>query len=1031
MIRIIFIFNIIVFLFQLTYAQFIPGQPAKTTSAAFFFQNELYAISDLYADAAREALCGQYSGCRSEAWNHAIFLQEVSQMRMELPFAEKDIVLMIDKIKPENASVQASLDLGIYYFHRKMYREYLKSVDHIYLKDLPSQLSEEFLFKKGYSLFVLKEFGTARKVFQQISSRRSIYVQAAQYYGGLCAYFDGDYKAAVSLFEASASNKAYKSYVPYYICQIQFSEKNYTALITYAEKALKDKSIEKSKEIRLLLGQAYFAEKKYDKALDHLVYYEQQSDSLSVEEFYQIGFSYYKIKKYNDAIARFLVIKQDKTLAGQLSNYYMADAYLQKGDKASARSSFLNASLLSDVPELKEEATFQYAKLSAEAGFEREAINAFNALPSQSIYFKDAQEMIRQVLENSSDLEFALDVVRELRTTIPALNATLQRLLLKAGAVSLANEKFTEARDYMVSVSEISYDTKVKAESFFWLGIIEYKLYQFSRSQSNFDEFLSLGKDMTFSDEVSPLVVFYYNGYSKLKLKQKEDAYNYFLKCTESYQKRKDRIRNITIHDYLYPDALVKCGELLIEKGALKQALPYFQKVISLQSDDMDYAQFQSGRIHFLQQEYRECLPYLQKYTSKGEQPYQGEAMMMMALCYEFTGQPAGALKTYEKIIHTDKAIISTNFARYQSSVLLTDRKEFEAAIPLFKSIMTSGPDPLLAEKTLKKLEHIYVNELSTPEVYFSYVRTIPGYEMAESRADSLSFALAYQKYKDQMFPDAVELFTKYLYNYTTGKYLDHAVYFRGMAQLKGADANAALKDFDNLIQKPESRYYSDASYQAGLLVLNISRDSTKARELFSSAFERAIDMNLKNLAAQQYIISAQNASDSLMIEKMASHILSSSVMVDQDKHKWALITGKVMMRFKDWNKALSFFRFLPDTIQHENGAESRYLIAKALYLQKKVYDAEEACHFANAYNKFYPFWIAKTILLQSDIYFDTKDFLNTRAALDALLTHFADEKEIISEATARLKRLDDAEKENSKLKKDKNKLKLESNGKK
>jgi tetratricopeptide (TPR) repeat protein len=1031
MIRIIFIFNIIVFLFHQTFGQFIPGQPANAVSSAYYFQNELYAVSDLYADAAREEFEVKNFSSRSSVWDFANLQQEISQIRMEQPFAEKDILLMLKQTMPEHASVQASLDLGIYYFQRKMYKEYLKALENIDLKKLPDDLASEFLFKKGYAHFVLKEFDVARKSFQQISSRRSAYLQAAQYYGGLCAFFGGDYKAAVSLFEASSSNKAYKTYVPYYICQIQFSDRNYAGLITYAEKALKDKSVENAKEIRLLLGQAYFAEKKYDKALDHLVFYEQQSDSLTTEEFYQIGFSYYKIKKYSDAISRFLVITQDKSLAGQLSNYYMADAYLQTGDKASARSSFLNASLLTDVPELKDESTFHYAKLSAEAGFEREAIYAFNAIPATSEYFKDAQELIRQLLENSSDLEFALDVVRELRSSIPALNSTLQRLLLKSGAVALANEKFSEARDHMLSVSEMSYDARAKAESFFWLGILEYKLYQYTQSQAYFDQFLLLGKDMTFPDEVSPLVVFYYNGYSKLKLQQYKDAYDYFIKSTEAYQKRKDRIRNVTIHDFLYPDALLKCGVLLIEQGSLKQALPYFQKVINLKTDDSDYAQFQSGRIHFLQQEYKESLPYLQKYCIKEDLPHVYEAMTMLGLSYEYSGQPANALKTYERMIKANKNTAGSNFARFQSGVILSDKKEFVAAIPFFKSVMASSPDPVLAGKTLKKLEQIYVTELATPEAYFSYVRTIPGYEMAETRADSMSFALAYQKYKEQMYSSSVDLFTRYIYNYTKGNYLDHAAYFRGMSHLHLKDYNAALSDFETLIVNPESRYHSEASYQAGVIFKDIKQDSIKARTLFNTAFDRAIDMNLKNLAAQHFIASVQLPSDTSTMEKLAGHLLASPVMSEQDKNKWALITGKVLMRFKEWNKAVSFFRFLPDTIQHENGAEARYLIARALYHQHKVYEAEEACHFANANNKFYPFWIAKTILLQADIYYDTKDYLNTRAALEALLTHFVDEKEIIDEATLKLKRLDETEKENSKLKKDKNKLKLETNGKK
>ena len=92
-------------------------------------------------------------------------------------------------------------------------------------------------------------------------------------------------------------------------------------------------------------------------------------------------------------------------------------------------------------------------------------------------------------------------------------------------------------------------------------------------------------------------------------------------------------------------------------------------------------------------------------------------------------------------------------------------------------------------------------------------------------------------------------------------------------------------------------------------------------------------------------------------------------------------------------------------------------MVADILFKQNKTEEAENQCNTANEKNTLYPYWIAKSLILMSDIYVLNKDLFNARAALEAVVENFADDKELISTATAKLKTIETLEQQNNRIK--------------
>lgn len=112
---------------------------------------------------------------------------------------------------------------------------------------------------------------------------------------------------------------------------------------------------------------------------------------------------------------------------------------------------------------------------------------------------------------------------------------------------------------------------------------------------------------------------------------------------------------------------------------------------------------------------------------------------------------------------------------------------------------------------------------------------------------------------------------------------------------------------------------------------------------------------------------------------------------------------AKTAQRANEIEEALTAYRIVASSASNEEAAESRYQIAKIYYEQGKLNEAEQQAQVTNAESGAYPFWIAKSLLLMTDIYLARDDVFNARAAVEAVLENFKSDNEIILEAEQKL----------------------------
>jgi TolA-binding protein len=148
---------------------------------------------------------------------------------------------------------------------------------------------------------------------------------------------------------------------------------------------------------------------------------------------------------------------------------------------------------------------------------------------------------------------------------------------------------------------------------------------------------------------------------------------------------------------------------------------------------------------------------------------------------------------------------------------------------------------------------------------------------------------------------------------------------------------------------------------------------------------------------------SAYRINRSQAVFEQARKVISNPNASQQQIATANFYLGKMAFDQKDYDNAMAAFSEVIRLSDNEQTAEARYLRAYIFYLRRNLEEAQRICINANRESAAYPYWVAKSIILLSDILAEKGDLFNARAALDALLNNYTGDQELIDEARRKL----------------------------
>ena len=451
-------------------------------------------------------------------------------VRLDKIEGEKLILDFVRRYQPAPIANEALLEVANYYFDEGDVKTATEYYQRVPADLLTASQRAELNFRLGYASFVQKDFAGAKRYFQFSKSNPGEYYYPTNYYLGMIYFFEGNYDTAVSQFRIAEKDRQYQPYIPYYLTQIFAAQRRYDELIAYAAPlATGGNSLRNAKEINALLGQAYFEKGRYAEAAPLLEAYARNNRRLQPEELYQLGFTQYKLQNYEAASPTFRELATENSLVGQSANYYLGDIYLRQGDGPSARNVFGLASRQDYDPGIKEEALFNFAKLSYELGYGADAIAAIQQLQPTSRFYLPSQELLGQIFNSTQNYERALVTLEAMPNRSPQLQEAYQRAAFGRATEVLRNGDVEGAKQLLDKSLQQPVDPQIRAQSLYWKADIAHTEGNYPQSITLNNQFLALATGMQgLPAQASVYTGNYLQGYNYLKQNNYPASLDYF-----------------------------------------------------------------------------------------------------------------------------------------------------------------------------------------------------------------------------------------------------------------------------------------------------------------------------------------------------------------------------------------------------------------------------------------------------------------------------------------------------------------------
>ncbi len=899
---------------------------------------------------------------------------------------------------PESPRVKdAYFQLGRYNYRQKQWDEVIQFFDFIDSYDLDVESRNEYLFKKGYAFFRLDSLDEAKRNLYQLIDVPNEYYAPANYYYGHISYEHGNYETALKAFKKIENDEKFSRVTPYYITQIYYQQERYDSLISYGTPLIDQPKIKRKEEIARLIGESYFSKGEFDEAIPFLETFVKESATKTREDDYQLGYAYYKADRPKEALPWLKrTIYQDDSLA-QSANYLIAEAYMDLDDKKNALAAYQSVYQADYNTTLSEESLFNFAKLSYELEYDpyNKAIDAFiqylkkypNAMRSEQAY-----EYLINIYLNSKNYRSAIASLETNLDLDIRFKEVYQDLLYNFAVEQFMNGQYYESIQTFDRSLTQPIDKNLAALANYWKADAYYRQQMYSQAIESYNAFM-------YNPRAILLPEFYLAHYNI--------AYAYYQK--RSYDKASSWFRKFLAYQEADSirtgDALIRTGDCFFVRKEYLISLEYYQKAINLGTRDVDYALYQYAQASGVMKRTDEKLATLtQLEKDYPNSDYIDAARFELGQTYVTKGKNDQALAYFNKVVESPTNSSFSRKARVNIGLIYYNQDQNEKALVEFKRVVAENPNYADSKGALRGIQNIY-KESGEIEKYEEYINSLAFMNISNGSLDSLTYESTELQYMAGNCANATDGFERYLAKFDQPIFYLNASFYLAECLFKSGNFPDALNYYTNILRKPNSKFTEPSLGKASYINF-----TTQEYEVAAQQFEQLINIaeypeNRRNgvIGSMRCYVELDqfNKIDTAANRVLALDELDDVLMIEAQYAKaWA------QLNLGNSSEARTRFKAIINSSTTEYAAKALFYTAESLY-EENYLDSSEVLIFQLVnFTPTYDYWLAKGLILLSDVYLAKDDAFQAKAALESIIENYQGEDNLREVAQEKLDKL-------------------------
>jgi TolA-binding protein len=977
--------------------------PFTSSSAVSEYERGMEMFTkEKYASAIRlfdDFLAG--GSATAQQKSDAQYYSALSAIYLFNPDAEKRMLDFVGTHSDSPYINDGYLALADNFYQNKNYRKAIVYYELVNRQKLDAGRIDAYFFKLGYSHFMQGDRNRALLMFSEIKDIDTEYTSPALYYFSQLAYEEEMYETAYDGFHRLQEDPTFGEIVPFYIVQILYIRKDYDQIIEMAPALLESAGDERAVELCSFIGDAYYNKGMYADALPYLERFASASRISTRESEYQLAYCYYKTGKIDKAIEGFLDISSRNDALSQNAWFVVGDCYLKQGNKQRAQFGFGQAARMDFDKNIKEEALFNYAKITYETSYSPfgEAIASFQEYIDTYPASPRIQEVYNYLVSTylqAKNYKAALTSLDKITNKDSKIEEAYQKVAYYRGQELFKNMELVAAMDmFDKSLQYGKYDRLIRAGAIYWRGEAEYRTGDYESAKNDYIEFMGIPGVMALPEYV---LVRYNLGSAYYNLGDYSNALIHFRNFESAVAQ---------VNADVMADARNRIADCYYVDLNYRLAIDYYNKVIDYGKVDADYAMYQKGFSTGLmgnQQGKVDALATLiQRYPTSAYVPNaiyeRGRAYMALENYRQSEADFQKIINDYPNNQYVPKAMV-------QLGLLYYNTRENEKAIEVYKQVVEKYKSTEEARYAMTGLKNAYV-EMNDVEAYFAYTKTIQGYgDVNQTERDSMLYTSGENLFIAGNYDRAVETFNSYVTEFPQGIFLVNAQYYLAESLREKGDNVGALKQYRSIIDQPDNQFTEESLVAASAIAYG-QEEFEEAFGLYNRLETAATNSDNKIIALQGALRAAYELSDADNVIAVTGRIEQAVNVPEELTRQAVFMRAKAYYSMDNLDMALLDFRRNDREVVSAEGSESKFRVAEIQYKTGKIDDAERTVNEFIDMKSPHQFWTARAFILLSDISASKGDMLQARVTLESVRDYYTiDNDGILDEVRSKLNEL-------------------------
>jgi tetratricopeptide (TPR) repeat protein len=914
-------------------------------------------------------------------------------VRLNQRNADELVSAFVDNYPTSTKRNSAFIDVANYYFDNGDYRKAVTWYEKVDEGTLSRKQKAQYNFNKGYTLVQGKQYARAKPYLNRVSDDEE-YGSKAKYYLGYIAYEANELQEAKEIFDQVGESPEADEKLTYYQADLNYKLGNFDKAITLAQAQLTKSNRKEQSELNRIIGQSLFNQNKFGEALPYLLEYDGISGKLNNNDYYQLGYAYYKQADYEKAVETFNKIVDGENQTAQNAYYHLGQSYIKRNRSADALNAFKKACEQDYDATIKEDATYNYAKLSYENG------NPYNSVPEVILDFlekypnSDKQAEMNAFLIDSyftsKNYAEALKLLEKGR--IKDNEAVYAKVSLYHGLNLFNANDYKEAIKNLNNTLKYTTDSAINKQAHFWKAESAYQLNDFNTALTHFKQ--AKAAQVAIEEDA---VLDYNLGYTHFKLKDYAAAITAFMDYETHLVAKKDKAR--------LNDAYLRIADANFVSKKYWPGMDYYNKAINMNSPNGDYALFQKAISYgFVQKTDNKIQDLSKLVTTFKNSPYRDDALFELGNTYISNGNIAEGINAYDQLIREFPSSVYTSQAMMRKGLQFYNDSKLDAALAVFKEVVKKYPGSPQASQAIGSARQIYIDQGKTND-YATWVRGIEGIDITDAELDDTAYESAEQPFIRGEMTAAAREIKKYLAQFPNGKHSLQANFYLAQALFADDEKTESIPHFEFVANKERSEFTEQAL--ARLSEIHLAASDFAIAIPVLTKLEILADYPQNIIYAQSNLMKAYYEIDNYAQAVVyAEKVLADGTATNNARSDASIIKARSSWKQGDEAGAKVAYEKVRVTATGSLAAEAFY--HKAYFENKEnAHDAAIATVQKNTkdYGSF-KLWSAKGLVVMGKSYYAKKETLNATTILQYVVDNFAQYPDVQTEAQSELNKI-------------------------